>query len=104
LSTAQTSNITSDRSDICEATAAYVLCKIDKVNADFHRVMAVVESGFCSGLEGKEAEEKKEEMEEEEEEEEDKCPTGEDTSNIIPKCQNCQKCKVIFVTTCVTSG
>ena len=65
-------------------------------------MVAVVDSGFCSGLlaessppvappEGSGGEEK----EEEEEEEDDGCPSGEGASNIIiPKCQNCQKCKV----------
>ena len=77
-----------------------VLCKIEKINADFHRVMAVVESGFCSGLEaepsrpGSRPEGAETEPDEEEKEDDDECPTDEDTSNIIPKCQNCQKCKV----------
>jgi hypothetical protein len=62
-------------------------------------VAAVVDSGFCSGLVTEPSSPAAEgsgggEGEEEEELVGD-CPSVEDASNIIiPKCQNCQKCKV----------
>ncbi len=76
-----------------------MLCKIENINAEFQRVMAVVDSGFCSGLEGEPGKPGRTGVGGEEvggeEDEDDDCPAGEDASNIIiPKCQNCQKCKV----------
>jgi hypothetical protein len=95
LSTRQINNILSDRSDICEPAAISLLCKIERVNAAFRHVVAVVDSGFCSGLVAEPSPSAAEESGGEEEEEDDECPSVEDASNIIiPKCQNCQKCKV----------
>jgi hypothetical protein len=99
LTTRQINNILSDRSDICEAAAISLLCKIERVNAEFRHVAAVVDSGFCSGLVTEPSSPVAEGSGgggvEEEEEEVGDCPSVEDASNIIiPKCQNCQKCKV----------